>query len=112
MAMSADANSLKWFVGQSDLCIYTRRRQISKSVLSMGVLNGLEIPQISRARDSISRYNGVTLFPSLSFIPLHMSEYDVRPGGSLKLKGGVIDGGIVKKYVKDHISSRFSLNPL
>jgi protein FAM32A len=26
-----------------------------------------------------------------------MSEYDIRPGGSLKLKGGVADGGIVKK---------------
>ena len=26
-----------------------------------------------------------------------MSEYDFRPGGSLKLKGGVSDGGIVKK---------------
>lgn len=26
-----------------------------------------------------------------------MSEYDFRPGGSLKLKGGVTDGGIVKK---------------
>ena len=28
-----------------------------------------------------------------------MSEYDIIPGGSLKLKGGVTDGGIVKKYV-------------
>ena len=28
-----------------------------------------------------------------------MSDYDFRPGGSLKLKGGVVDGGIVKKYV-------------
>lgn len=27
-----------------------------------------------------------------------MSDYDLRPGGSLKLKGGVADGGIVKKY--------------
>ena len=25
------------------------------------------------------------------------SDYDFRPGGSLKLKGGVKDGGIVKK---------------
>ncbi|KAF9454105.1 DUF1754-domain-containing protein [Macrolepiota fuliginosa MF-IS2] len=29
-----------------------------------------------------------------------MSEYDLRPGGSLKLKGGVIDGGVVKKKKK------------
>lgn len=28
-----------------------------------------------------------------------MSDYDLRPGGSLKLKGGVAEGGIVKKYV-------------
>jgi hypothetical protein len=27
-----------------------------------------------------------------------MSDYDLRPGGSLKLKG-VAEGGIVKKYV-------------
>ena len=27
------------------------------------------------------------------------SDYDFRPGGSLKLKGGVKDGGIVKKSV-------------
>ncbi|KAH9932405.1 DUF1754-domain-containing protein [Amylocystis lapponica] len=26
-----------------------------------------------------------------------MSDYDFRPGGSLKLKGGVADGGVVKK---------------
>lgn len=26
-----------------------------------------------------------------------MSDYDFRPGGSLKLKGGIADGGIVKK---------------
>lgn len=26
-----------------------------------------------------------------------MSDYDLRPGGSLKLKGTVADGGIVKK---------------
>ena len=26
-----------------------------------------------------------------------MSDYDLRPGGSLKLKGGVAEGGIVKK---------------
>ncbi|TFK77354.1 DUF1754-domain-containing protein [Pluteus cervinus] len=29
-----------------------------------------------------------------------MSDYDFRPGGSLKLKGGVIDGGVVKKRKK------------
>ena len=28
-----------------------------------------------------------------------MSDYDFRPGGSLKLKGGVAEGGIVKKWV-------------
>ncbi|KAI0778362.1 hypothetical protein BD413DRAFT_508652 [Trametes elegans] len=28
------------------------------------------------------------------------SDYDFRPGGSLKLKGGVSDGGIVKKKKK------------
>nr|AKF12273.1 hypothetical protein [Collybia nuda] len=29
-----------------------------------------------------------------------MSEYEIRPGGSLKLKGGVAEGGIVKKKKK------------
>lgn len=30
--------------------------------------------------------------------PAFMSaDYDIRPGGSLKLKGGVAEGGIVKK---------------
>ncbi|KAJ7631143.1 hypothetical protein FB45DRAFT_917627 [Roridomyces roridus] len=29
-----------------------------------------------------------------------MSDYDQRPGGSLKLKGGVAEGGIVKKKKK------------
>jgi hypothetical protein len=30
--------------------------------------------------------------------PASMSQdYDIRPGGSLKLKGGVAEGGIVKK---------------
>lgn len=28
-----------------------------------------------------------------------MSDYDFRPGGSLKLKGGVAEGGVVKKLV-------------
>ena len=28
-----------------------------------------------------------------------MSDYVVPIGGSLKLKGGVVEGGIVKKYV-------------
>ncbi|KAI9065917.1 DUF1754-domain-containing protein [Trametes coccinea BRFM310] len=28
------------------------------------------------------------------------SDYDFRPGGSLKLKGGITDGGIVKKKKK------------
>ena len=27
-----------------------------------------------------------------------MSDYSHRPGGSLKLKGGVADGGVKKKY--------------
>jgi hypothetical protein len=30
-----------------------------------------------------------------------MSDYGVYSGGSLKLKGGVKEGGIVKKYVYD-----------
>ncbi|EKM84125.1 hypothetical protein AGABI1DRAFT_81835 [Agaricus bisporus var. burnettii JB137-S8] len=29
-----------------------------------------------------------------------MSDYDLRPGGSLKLKGAVVEGGIVKKKKK------------
>ncbi|KAI0082083.1 DUF1754-domain-containing protein [Panus rudis PR-1116 ss-1] len=29
-----------------------------------------------------------------------MSDYDFRPGGSLKLKGGVVEGGVVKKKKK------------
>ncbi|KAF8140599.1 DUF1754-domain-containing protein [Boletus edulis] len=29
-----------------------------------------------------------------------MADYDFRPGGSLKFKGGVAEGGIVKKYKK------------
>ncbi|KAL4241836.1 Protein FAM32A [Abortiporus biennis] len=35
-----------------------------------------------------------------------MSEYDFRPGGSLKLKGGVADGGIVKKKKKSKSKSK------
>ncbi|KAJ3482433.1 hypothetical protein NLI96_g6988 [Meripilus lineatus] len=35
-----------------------------------------------------------------------MSDYDFRPGGSLKLKGGVIDGGIVKKKKKSKSKSK------
>jgi len=31
------------------------------------------------------------------FILAPMSDYDFRPGGTLKLKGGVVEGGIVKK---------------
>lgn len=35
-----------------------------------------------------------------------MSDYDFRPGGSLKLKGGVVEGGIVKKCASfDHYYS-------
>ena len=42
----------------------------------------------------------VTSANPLSFTPSSpMADYDYRPGGSLKLKGGVADGGIVKKYV-------------
>jgi hypothetical protein len=33
-----------------------------------------------------------------------MSDYDVYAGGSLKLKGGVTEGGIVKKYVLQMVS--------
>jgi hypothetical protein len=29
-----------------------------------------------------------------------MDDYDHRPGGTLKLKGGVMDGGVSKKYVQ------------
>ncbi|KAI0803330.1 hypothetical protein BC629DRAFT_1591402 [Irpex lacteus] len=35
-----------------------------------------------------------------------MSEYDFRPGGSLKLKGGVVEGGIVKKKKKSKSKSK------
>ena len=38
-------------------------------------------------RFELSHFNLVT----------HMSEYSIRPGGSLKLKGGVAEGGVVKK---------------
>ncbi|CAA7265918.1 unnamed protein product [Cyclocybe aegerita] len=34
-----------------------------------------------------------------------MSDYDYRPGGSLKLKGGVAEGGIVKKKKKSKAQS-------
>ena len=34
---------------------------------------------------------------SLSLTLTLMSDYDFRPGGSLKLKGGVAEGGVVKK---------------
>ncbi|KAG6837692.1 hypothetical protein H0H93_004968, partial [Arthromyces matolae] len=34
-----------------------------------------------------------------------MSAYDIRPGGSLKLKGGVAEGGIVKKKKKSKSKS-------
>lgn len=33
-----------------------------------------------------------------------MSDYDFRPGGSLKIKGGVAEGGIVKKWVSQSLS--------
>ncbi|KAI0095097.1 hypothetical protein BDY19DRAFT_916275 [Irpex rosettiformis] len=35
-----------------------------------------------------------------------MSDYDFRPGGSLKLKGGVVEGGIVKKKKKSKAKSK------
>ncbi|KAJ8597626.1 putative C31G5.21 protein [Rhizopogon salebrosus TDB-379] len=34
-----------------------------------------------------------------------MADYDFRPGGSLKLKGGVADGGIVKRKKKSKSKS-------
>ena len=37
------------------------------------------------------------LEPLIFYLVISMSDYDVRPGGSLKLKGGVAEGGIVKK---------------
>ncbi|KAI6047939.1 DUF1754-domain-containing protein [Pisolithus marmoratus] len=35
-----------------------------------------------------------------------MADYDFRPGGSLKFKGGVADGGIVKKKKKSKSRSQ------
>ena len=37
-----------------------------------------------------------------------MSDYSYRPAGSLKLKGGVADGGVKKKYgiCAFHVHSR------
>ncbi|EGO31050.1 hypothetical protein SERLADRAFT_376595 [Serpula lacrymans var. lacrymans S7.9] len=35
-----------------------------------------------------------------------MSDYDFRPGGSLKFKNGVADGGIVKKKKKSKSKSK------
>ncbi|KAF9041720.1 DUF1754-domain-containing protein [Hymenopellis radicata] len=35
-----------------------------------------------------------------------MSDYSIRPGGSLKLKGAVVDGGITKKKKKKSKSSK------
>ncbi|KAH6916978.1 hypothetical protein BKA70DRAFT_1251071, partial [Coprinopsis sp. MPI-PUGE-AT-0042] len=35
-----------------------------------------------------------------------MGDYDIRPGGSLKLKGGVAEGGIVKKKKKQSSKSK------
>ncbi|KAF8922048.1 hypothetical protein CPB85DRAFT_1265670 [Mucidula mucida] len=35
-----------------------------------------------------------------------MSDYNIRPGGSLKLKGTVVDGGIAKKKKKKSKSSK------
>lgn len=53
---------------------------------------------------------GLAVFVSMSWLRQHihshqlhatltMVDYDFRPGGSLKFKGGVADGGIVKKCV-------------
>ena len=39
-----------------------------------------------------------------------MSEYSIRPGGSLRLKGGVAEGGIVKKYVLHSWSVQLCIN--
>ncbi|KAF5323368.1 hypothetical protein D9611_005667 [Ephemerocybe angulata] len=38
-----------------------------------------------------------------------MSAYDFRPGGSLKLKGGVAEGGVVKKKKKKSKSKESSI---
>ncbi|KIJ66280.1 hypothetical protein HYDPIDRAFT_109273 [Hydnomerulius pinastri MD-312] len=35
-----------------------------------------------------------------------MADYDFRPGGSIKLKGGVAEGGIVKKKKKSKLKSK------
>ena len=39
-----------------------------------------------------------------------MSEYSICPGGSLKLKGGVAEGGIVKKWVIHSWSVQLCIN--
>ncbi|TBU49923.1 hypothetical protein BD309DRAFT_996522 [Dichomitus squalens] len=39
------------------------------------------------------------------------SDYDFRPGGSLKLKGGVKDGGIVKKKKKSKKDKEKAASP-
>ncbi|KAI1789827.1 hypothetical protein LXA43DRAFT_1019761 [Ganoderma leucocontextum] len=39
------------------------------------------------------------------------SDYDFRPGGSLKLKGGVKDGGIVKKRKKSKKEKEKAASP-
>ncbi|KAK0505650.1 hypothetical protein EDD18DRAFT_1120151 [Armillaria luteobubalina] len=41
-----------------------------------------------------------------------MSEYSARPGGSLILKGGVTDGGIVKKKKKKSKTDKTDLDRL
>ncbi|KAH8119831.1 DUF1754-domain-containing protein [Phellopilus nigrolimitatus] len=38
-----------------------------------------------------------------------MSDYDFRPGGSLKLKGRVIEGGVVKKKKRKDKSSKLKV---
>ncbi|KAH7886122.1 hypothetical protein F5I97DRAFT_1927995 [Phlebopus sp. FC_14] len=37
-----------------------------------------------------------------------MADYDFRPGGSLKFKGGVSEGGVVKKKKKSKLTSKVS----
>ena len=45
----------------------------------------------------LSRPLFVSIHFALLLIPTPMSDYDIRPGGSLKLKGGVTEGGVVKR---------------
>jgi hypothetical protein len=62
--------------------------------------NWLELEESGLSEHEELRKKLMTLHVELPFSDTHlhfMSDYDLRPGGSLKLKGGVAEGGIVKK---------------